>query len=236
MVTVSSSGTGLDAYVQLPSDTLPGSVRGLDGTDSGNLANEFSLPDGTVLAQPLSYTDLYTTWANAWCVTPSTSLMDYGPGQPTATFTDPNFPGDATAISSLPANVVQNAENLVAQAGITDPTLAHDALDDYLFTGDPTFIQGALDAQSAGMGPIATATNPAPRGPPPASGRRRSMISNISTSNLIGTTSCSPSACRWKASSTPATGWPLPTAARSSPRSRTSNCASGRPKPVRRWW
>jgi hypothetical protein len=47
-----------------------------------------TLPDGEVLQQPLTTTELYGTFANAWRVTQATSLFDYGPGRSTATFTD----------------------------------------------------------------------------------------------------------------------------------------------------
>jgi hypothetical protein len=138
-----SRGQTLYATISGP----PGAVQGLLGTDSGNLANEFVLPNGTVLQQPLSYSDLYTTWANAWRVTQSSSLFDYGPGQTTATFTDVNFPSDAAETGTLPASALAAAEALVAQAGITDPGLALGAAEDYLATGDTSFIQGAARLQ-----------------------------------------------------------------------------------------
>ena len=75
----------------LPRNAPAGSVDGLLGNANGNSASDFVLPDRTILSQPLSYSDLYTTWANAWRVTQADSLLDYGPGQTTATFTDTNF-------------------------------------------------------------------------------------------------------------------------------------------------
>jgi len=46
----------------------PGLVEGLLGGDNGQ-AKDFALHDGTVLPQPLSFTDEYTTFANGWRVT-----------------------------------------------------------------------------------------------------------------------------------------------------------------------
>ena len=155
-VSINNYGSYLDVDTTLPAGLPAGSVSGLDGTDSGNLANEFTLPNGTVLQQPLSSSELYTTWANAWRVTQGSSLLDYADGQTTATFSDPNFPIDSVQISSLPASVVQNAENLIAAAGITDPAAAHDALTDYLLTGDESFISSAANEQNVNPGSTPT--------------------------------------------------------------------------------
>src|SRR5262249_1042669 len=64
---------------------------GLMGSPDGNPANDFQLPDGTILAQPLSDTQFYGAYANAWRVTQANSLLDYASGQTTATFTNTNF-------------------------------------------------------------------------------------------------------------------------------------------------
>jgi hypothetical protein len=140
-----------DSYLNLdiaggPADG-PGSLQGLLGSDSGT-ANEFTLPNGTVLQQPVSASELYSEWANAWRVTQTTSLLDYGPGQTTATFTNTQFPAGIVPLSSLPASVVQNAQNMVTAAGITDPGLAQGATEDYLLTGDKSFIQTAAQQQN----------------------------------------------------------------------------------------
>lgn len=93
VVTITDSGTFLNTQVSLPVGRPAGSVQGLLGADTGNQSQEFTLPNGTVLQQPLSYTDL-------------------------------SFPSDAASITTLPSNVVQAAQALVAAAGITDPTPA----------------------------------------------------------------------------------------------------------------
>ena len=166
-VTVTDAGSYLNVRTTLPLNAVPGTISGLTGSDSGNTANEFKLPNGTILQQPLSVADLYTTWANAWRVTQAdadpghaNSLLDYATGETTATFTDTLFPTDSASIAALPANVVQNAENLIAAAGITDPAAAHDALQDYLLTGDPSFIQSASQEQ-ASTTTVALTTAPA---------------------------------------------------------------------------
>jgi hypothetical protein len=137
----------------------PGAFQGLLGSDSGT-ATEFTLPNGTVLQQPLSASELYSEWANAWRVTQATSLLDYGPGQTTATFTNTQFPAGIVQESSLPASVVQNAENMVQAAGITDPGLAQGAAEDYLLTGDTSFIQNTALLQNSATTTSLTETPP----------------------------------------------------------------------------
>ena len=139
IVTVTDNGSYLDIGVGLGSGDPQGSVMGLMGPDAGQ-ANDFSLPDGTVLQQPLSVPQLYGTFANAWRVTPATSLFDYGPGQSTATFTDESFPETAVTLADLPESIVAQAAQAAAAAGITDPGAAAAAEFDYLATGNPNFI------------------------------------------------------------------------------------------------
>src|SRR5262249_26173446 len=103
--------------------------------------------DGTVLPQPLPAQQFYHEFGDAWRVTPATSLFDYAPGQSTATFTDPDFPTNELALTNLPANLVAQAAQLVAAAGITDPVTAANAELDYLVTGDPNVIVAAQNIQ-----------------------------------------------------------------------------------------
>ena len=112
-----------------------GTTSGLLGNADGDQSNDLELPDGTVLQQPLSYADLYQTFADAWRVTDATSLLDYAPGQNTAYFTNLDFPPAQVTVANLPQNVVDQAMAVVVQAGITDPQLQQDAILDYVLTG-----------------------------------------------------------------------------------------------------
>jgi serralysin len=67
--------TYLDWSVRLGPHDGPGSVRGLLGSNSGQ-ANDFQLPDGTVLAQPLSEEEILGLFADAWRVARDASLFD----------------------------------------------------------------------------------------------------------------------------------------------------------------
>ena len=79
------------------SDSAPyasyGEIEGLQGWNEG-IDDDFQLPDGTVLKQPLTTAELYGKYADAWRVTQATSLFNYLPGESTATFTNYNFPDD----------------------------------------------------------------------------------------------------------------------------------------------
>ena len=148
---VNNSGSYLNISIGLPTNIYPGSVEGLLGPNGEGQASDFQLADGTVLSQPLSSSELYGEFANAWRLTQATSLLDYGPGQTTTTFTDLNFPSDALSLANLPQTVVNQAASAVTAAGITDPNLAADAELDYIATGDLSFIAASLNVQQQGI-------------------------------------------------------------------------------------
>jgi len=75
MLNVSDQGSCLDDSVRLSPVDGPGSVQGLLGAASGP-ASDFQLPDGTVLQRPLSEAALLGTFADAWSVTPISSLLN----------------------------------------------------------------------------------------------------------------------------------------------------------------
>ena len=75
-ITVIDRGTYLDWTVALGPHDGPGSVRGLLGSNTGQTNDDFQLPDGTVLPQPLSEAEILSTFADAWTVAPGTSLLD----------------------------------------------------------------------------------------------------------------------------------------------------------------
>ena len=45
------------------------------GSNTGQITDDFQLPDGKVLAQPLSDAEILSVFANAWTVAPGTSLL-----------------------------------------------------------------------------------------------------------------------------------------------------------------
>jgi hypothetical protein len=74
-VSITNQGDWLDWSVALGPNHAPGSVQGLLGGHSGQ-ASDFQLPDGTVLAQPLSNEEILGPFADAWRVAHGSSLWD----------------------------------------------------------------------------------------------------------------------------------------------------------------
>ncbi len=181
--------TKVDGYLNistsLPANAQSGSVQGLLGNFNGNPANDLALPNGTVLPQPLSFAQLYTQFADAWRISQSSSLLDYGAGQSTGTFTDLSFPADNVVLSNVPQNIYQNAVSLVTAAGITDPGVAQGAIEDYLLTGDSSFISSA--AQN-GQSQSSSALLENPVNPNPVTELGIGANSAIMTDNATGTT------------------------------------------------
>ncbi|WP_275296358.1 VWD domain-containing protein, partial [Sulfitobacter mediterraneus] len=122
-------------------------VRGLLGNADGDTANDLALPDGTILTQPLSYDDLYGTFANGWRIDNATSLFDYAAGKSTEDFTNLSFPIGQLDLGDFPETLVLEAEAVAQAAGITDPALLAAAILDSLVTGDPE--SAILAAQNA---------------------------------------------------------------------------------------
>jgi hypothetical protein len=71
---VTDRGAFFDLSAALSPADHPGSVQGLLGSDAGQ-ASDFSLPDGTVLAQPVATSVLLGIFADAWRVDPQQSLL-----------------------------------------------------------------------------------------------------------------------------------------------------------------
>ena len=166
VVQITDSGTYLGYTIDLAPSVKPGSVAGLLGTYTGT-ANAFQLPNGTALGSNLTSVQLYQTFGNAWRITDGTSLLDYGTGENTATYTDLTHPSYGLPVSSLPTDVVAAAKAAVAAAGITDPTAAADATYDYLVTGNPSFITSA--AATGALAPVTSTAVVTPSAPPPPS-------------------------------------------------------------------
>ena len=91
IIDITNHGSSLDVASSLSLADGPGSVEGLLGSASGQ-NSDFRLPDGAILDPQISTRDLDGVFADAWRVTDQTSLLDYGPGQTTATFADQSFP------------------------------------------------------------------------------------------------------------------------------------------------
>ncbi|MGD9880672.1 MAG: VWD domain-containing protein [Reyranella sp.] len=151
------SGAYFDVRVEVDPGMPSGSVEGLLGNHDGLAGNDFALADGTVLATPLTFSQLYGAFSDAWRVTQASSLLDYGIGQTTATFTDKSFPQHVLGLTDLPQDVVARATLLAIQAGISDPGLEQQAALDFIATGDPTLIVLAANQEQLGAETIVLA-------------------------------------------------------------------------------
>jgi hypothetical protein len=113
-------------------------MAGLCGNDDANPNNDITTRDGsTTLASPASFAQFYGTYVKGWRITDATSLLDYGPGQNTETFTDLNFPYSLASTASLTtaqtaaATAICDAQGVLTdwlQACILDVSLTGDSL------------------------------------------------------------------------------------------------------------
>jgi hypothetical protein len=114
-------------------------MAGLCGNDDGNPNNDLTTRDGgTTLTSPAPFAQFYGTYVNSWRITDATSLLDYGTGQDTATFTDLNFPYSLASTASLSAAQVTAATTLCDAQGVLIDWLQACILDVSL-TGDSLF-------------------------------------------------------------------------------------------------
>jgi len=178
-----TTSAGISISVSLAPGAAHGSVEGLLGNYNGNPNNDLTLADGTVEPTTMSTATLYGAYADSWRVTQATSLLDYGPGQTTATFTDASYPGTSLSIASFPTIAVAAATQLVQAAGITDPGLQQAAIYDYLVTGDPSVVSVEANLQQQGASTSTQAQFVAPPPPPEQVGVRATTTSQVEASS-----------------------------------------------------
>lgn len=95
-----------------------GDIEGLLGNADGERANDFTLRDGRVLAQPLAQTQLYGEFADSWRISQDESLFVYAEDESTETFTDRRFPANAITLADLDPQARTAAEALAEAAGL----------------------------------------------------------------------------------------------------------------------
>ncbi|NJL99966.1 MAG: hypothetical protein HC924_14725, partial [Synechococcaceae cyanobacterium SM2_3_2] len=156
-ISVSIPGDHINVRAQ-PDPLRAGQVSGLLGNFNGDPMDDISTADGVVLNQPIKIDELYGVYSESWRITQAESLFDYGPGEFTDTFTDPNFPTNPRTPEQLftenPQAAVQAHATCQAQ-GITDPILLEACKLDVLVTGDPGFATGFVDETVAVIPEIA---------------------------------------------------------------------------------
>jgi hypothetical protein len=152
----------VDLSAQISAD-MAGQVEGLLGDGDGNPDDDIALADGTALARPLAFEDLYGNDAGTnpnlrddWRVTTEgQSLFTYDAGETLEGFYDPAAPAGGPADGVSP-EALSAAQQAVEGAGLTPGTLAfQNAVQDRLATGDDRFIassstEAAPTTQTAG--------------------------------------------------------------------------------------
>ncbi len=145
---------GLSVSLEL-AEARRGRVEGLLGDFDGRPANDLVVRGGGVIPPRPSFDDLYHRLAGSWRVAQAGSLFDYGPGESTATFTDPRFPARFVSAADLPNRAA--AEAICRQAGVTRPPTLEACILDVGLTGQAVFAADAAVAQKLLLGSGAAA-------------------------------------------------------------------------------
>ncbi|MFD1508058.1 VWD domain-containing protein [Lacimonas salitolerans] len=145
----------LDLDVRL-NDELMGTLEGLLGDGDGNAANDIALADGTVLARPLTFAELYGAYRDDWRVDNlNQSLFTYDAGESLAGFYDASFPGALVSLDTLDPGVRAAAEAAAQDAGLVPGTQTYEnAVLDFALTNDESFITSALQTPLSVIGTV----------------------------------------------------------------------------------
>lgn len=143
-----------------PAPALHGKLTGLLGNFDGDPANDLALPDGSQLPEQPSREQVYGAFADTWRV--HNSLLDYAPGQTTATFTDKSFPDKVMTPAELPSAAREAAGQVCSSYGVSGADLDACILDVAL-TGQTSFAVGtARTAEKKSDGGTTTPPTPTP--------------------------------------------------------------------------
>lgn len=99
------------------------------------------------------FDNLYDTVGDSWRITQAQSLMDYGPGQTTKSFTDRSVPKRDVDRSDLSRARRASAEAICRAAGITDPGPLEDCILDVGASGEAAYATAAAEALEAARAP-----------------------------------------------------------------------------------
>lgn len=144
-------GSNINLNLLLIPNDFVGAMRGLLGNFDGNSNNDFALRSGMQLPAQPSFAEMYTgpqSFANSWRISQSESLFDYGPGQTTLTFTDLTAPQGTPSMGNVPAHLRTLAEQICANAGVTDPVLLHQCIMDVALMNNASLSESAALMQS----------------------------------------------------------------------------------------
>jgi Ca2+-binding RTX toxin-like protein len=143
----------LDLDVRLNAELL-GSLEGLLGDGDGNPDNDIARADGTVLARPLVFSELYGAYRDDWRVSDlGDSLFTYDAGESPDGFFQSDFPGAIVSLDTLDPGVLAAARDAALAAGLQEGSAAFDnAVLDFALTNDESFLTSALEVPLASVG------------------------------------------------------------------------------------
>jgi hypothetical protein len=105
-------------YINVYVGHVPGAKEGgLLGNANGATSDDIAIQGGSVLNQPVSFTDLYGRYADSWRVPPNASLLCKGQNIPSGK------PGAPIYANNLTQNQYNYAQGVCTAAGVKDPTL-----------------------------------------------------------------------------------------------------------------
>ncbi|MFU8778312.1 MAG: nidogen-like domain-containing protein [Roseovarius sp.] len=136
----------LDIDVRLNEELL-GQLEGLLGDGDGNPANDVARADGTVLARPFAFADLYGQFREDWRVSSDVqSLFSYDAGESLDGFYLSEFPGEIASLDTLDPAVRDTAIAAALAAGLIEGTPNFEnAVLDFALTGDASFFASAAE-------------------------------------------------------------------------------------------
>lgn len=152
----------VDIDVRLNSELL-GDLEGLLGDGDGNANNDIALANGTVLARPLLFSDIYGAYRDDWRVsTDAQSLFTYDAGESLEGFFLESYPANLVGLSDLDASVVAAARQAVINAGLIEGTANfNNAVLDYALSGDTSFLDSAFSVPALAESNVVSTQNDA---------------------------------------------------------------------------
>nr|MDT0658108.1 VWD domain-containing protein [Micromonospora sp. DSM 115978] len=124
-------------------------VAGLLGDADGRAGNDLRAGDRVFDPADVTAAELYGPFADAWRLTDTTSVLPYGAGESTGTYTDRAFPAAPVTVDDLPARERAAATALCRLRDVVDPAVLAGCVLDVAATGDPDLAEAAAGAQRA---------------------------------------------------------------------------------------
>jgi hypothetical protein len=140
-------------------DGRRGAVRGLLGNFDGRQGNDLAGRGGQAVKYTVDtsgfspepkeegtkafFEALYDKVGESWRIEQRDSLLDYGPGQTTATFTDRSIPARYFDEEDLGDAARRRAEQICRERGVTDPGVLAGCILDVALTGQTEFADAA---------------------------------------------------------------------------------------------